>query len=375
MSEGNFIKLEMAQMAIRGNRFDEGEKMIQELLFSNSLDPESSSIAWFTYGSSKFKRFIQNDATFEEIIYAMNKSYDADPNSEKTISDTFFSMTCSLIQNYSTIIYKCLEELKRLNQEVTINKIKLVGGVILGSVLDERNKYLKYAAYSYSVIKGIELIGNFLDNKSTEEKIIYCTSKLKQILSDINQLNIRLQYVNKSVLEDEILNNKTIQFIIESQNSSSTADKLMRFKNSLNENEKNRAGIIESSEIIQKMNASSLFSKLTGDLITMWNSHYKHLINNGDKILFGIIFKRSTFGNSSGFIIFLDESFVILNITLSGMKQNSFIKKISYSELNIGDITVAESMLSTSLTFRYKGEVIVYSCDKILNSLNQFFSI
>jgi hypothetical protein len=374
MNDGNFIKLEMAQMAIRGNRFDEGEKMIQELLFSNLLDPEASSIAWFSYGSSKFKRFIQDESTYEEIIYAMNKAYSSDPNSAKTISDTFVSMTCALIQNYSTIIYKCLEQQKKISQEITLNKIKLVGGVILGSVLDERNKFLKYSAYTYSVIKGIELLGNSLDNKSIEERISYCTRKLKQILSDLSSLDEKLKELNKSVLEDEIVHNKTIKFILDSQDSNTIADKLVEFKNSLNQNEINLAGIVEQNEILEKMNVTSMFAKITNDMMISRNHQYKHLISNPDDILFGIKFKGGAFSNP-GFIIFLYDSLLVCNVTLKGLKPVDTIFKISYSKLNLGDISVTENMMSNNLNLRYNGETYVFTCDKILNKFNQFFSV
>ncbi len=368
------IKLEMAQMAIRGSRFDEGEKMIQDLIFGNLLDHESLSIAWFSFGSSKLKRFVQDQATFEEFIYGMNKSYHADPNSAQTISDTFVGLTCALIQNYSTTLYSCLEQLKQLNKEASLNKIKLIGGVLIGSVLDDRNKFLKYSAYTYSAIKGLEIIGNSLTNKTIQEQIAYCTKKIKQILNEILSIDPEIRKFNSTILDDEILNNRTIQFILESQNPDSIADKLIKFKTNIPLNDKSDVGILEPDEIITKMNTSSLLSRINPDQMISGNSKYKHLIDNNDSILFGIKFKRGDFPVTFGFFIFLKNSFVAYHWT-NGLKPVFFIHKIPYSSLNIGDISVQDGMIKTNLILRYNGETVEYACSKHLKRLNEVFSI
>ena len=372
MDNGSMIKLEMAQMAIRGGRFDEGEKMIQDLICGNLLDQESLSIAWFSYGSSKLKRFVQDHASFEEFIYAMNKSYSADPSSAQTISNTFVGLTCALIQNYSTTLYSCLEQLKQLNKEASLNKIKLIGGVLIGSVLDDRNKFLKYSAYTYSAVKGLEIIGNSLSNKSVQEQIAYCTLKIKQILNEILSIDPEIRRFNNTVLDDEILNNRSIQFILESQNPDSISDKLINFKNSIPLQDKKDAGIIEADEIISKMNSSSLLSKINTDHMISANSKYKHLVEN-DSILFGIKFNRGDFPVTVGFFIFLKKSFIAYHWT-NGLKPKFFIHKIPYSSLNIGDISVQDGLIKTNLTLRYNGETVEYSCTKYLKSLNEVFS-
>jgi hypothetical protein len=374
MDNGSMIKLEMAQMAIRGGRFDEGEKMIQELIFGNLLDQESLSIAWFSYGSSKLKRFVQDQASFEEFIYAMNKSYSADPSSAQTISNTFVGLTCALIQNYSTTLYSCLEKLKQLNKDASLNKIKLIGGVIIGSVLDDRNKFLKYSAYTYSAVKGLEIIGNSLSNKSVQEQIAYCTLKIKQILNEIISIDPEIRKFNSTILDDEIINNKSIQFILESQNPDSISDKLLNFKNSILPHDKNDAGIVEPDEVISKMNSSSLLSKVNPDHMISATSRYKHLVDSNETILFGIKFKRGDFPITSGFFIFLKNTFVAYHWT-NGLKPKFFIHKIPYSSLNIGDISVQDGLIKTNLVLRYNGETVEYSCSKHMKALNEVFSI
>ncbi|MBM3232483.1 hypothetical protein FJZ21_03865 [Candidatus Pacearchaeota archaeon] len=369
MQNPNLIKLEMAQMSIRGGRFDEGEKMIEDLIFNASLDNESMSIAWFSYGTSKFKRFINSQGTFEEFIYAMNKSFEADNNSAQMISDSTVSMICSLINNYSLIISNCIEELRLNRKEIRNNSILAVGAVVLGSMTD--NKYLKYGAYSYGALKGASIIGDTLNSISAQERMNLCKLKLQQILSSISSLDVSLQNLNNHLLNDEILNNKAIQFILETQNSDSIATKILNFYNSLNEKQRSNLDIRSKEEVISLMNSKSIISL---NAFKNYSSKYRHLISNDDDILFAIEFKQGAFLKTSGFILFLKDSIIILHI-LVVWKATVTLEKLLYSDLPLGFMQFESALVGSKLILQYNQQELVFVCPNQLSTLSELFSV
>jgi hypothetical protein len=369
MDNPNLIKLEMAQMSIRGARFEEGEKMIQELIFSGALDNESLSIAWFSFGSSKFKRFINNQGTFEEFIYSMNKSYEADNNSAKMISDTTVNMICSLINNYTSIVSNCLDELKLNRKEIRNNAIMAVGSVALGAMSD--NKYLKYGAYSFGALKGITLIGDALNSVNAEEKMNLCKLKLQQILESIVLLDTALSNLNSDLLENEILNSKAIQFILETQNSDSISGKLMNFYESLGDKQRSKLDIISKDDFLNLMNSKSIF---TLDIIKNYSSQYKHLITDTNEILFAIKFKQGSFTKTSGFILFLKDAIVIVHV-LVVFKATVTLKKLYYSDLPLSFMQFEPGSFGAKLILQFNQNELTYICSNDLVSLSEIFSL
>jgi hypothetical protein len=74
MNNKNAIKIEMAQLAFKGKRYDEAEKILTDVIFSDESDDIEKSIAWIAIGSVKSSKFLINEATIDEISYCFTKA-------------------------------------------------------------------------------------------------------------------------------------------------------------------------------------------------------------------------------------------------------------------------------------------------------------
>ena len=74
MNNKNTIKIEMAQMAFKGKRFDEAENILTDVIFSDESNDIEKSVAWIAIGSVKSSKFLINQGTIDEISYCFTKA-------------------------------------------------------------------------------------------------------------------------------------------------------------------------------------------------------------------------------------------------------------------------------------------------------------
>jgi hypothetical protein len=172
MSSKNQIKIEMAQLAFKGKRYDEAEAALTEVIFSDESDNKEKSNAWSAIGSIKAAKFRLNQATLDEISYCFSKSQQLD-NPE---SDSLYANEVMMILwEYHSTIKALREKLNEIEKNKWVKAITMVINTEIAKSASWNNTYFKIGMLGSSVSSALDYYGD----KITAENIPNIIDELK----------------------------------------------------------------------------------------------------------------------------------------------------------------------------------------------------
>lgn len=200
-------KLEMATLSINAGRYDEAEKLIQEVLFEPSADSEIKVAGWVALGGIKAKMFNVSKATFDEVVYCYRKAIESNPNELNQILTTYFSMLVSTVLYNSELI---TAGRKKLGQAEGAAMFSATVGLISGLVALNSNSTLVKAAGIAGVGMGASnYVSNLADAEAIKRMISESRFRLQLIFSEFGT-GLELSNELKEEFRLKIVNNPTI---------------------------------------------------------------------------------------------------------------------------------------------------------------------
>jgi hypothetical protein len=303
-------KLEMSSLAINAGRFDEAEKLIQDVLFEPTADVENKLAGWIAMGSIKSKMFNDNKASFDEVVYCFKKAIETDSNSVNQVLTTYFSILISVVLFNSELITAAK---KQKGQSEDTARFNATVGLISGLVaINSDSSFWKAAGIAGAGISASNYVSNLSDAKLLGKLISDAQARLKLIFSEFGE---KLELTNE--LKDEfrlkIFENPTIA----KQLGYKDTDALSQIATDYSDL------VISPSNFEKKIKRNGLFSLIIPGVL---KKHVADLSQYTDKVYFAL-------EEAYAAVIFTDDILIVIN-TINKISLATQLIKIPYNNLD-----------------------------------------
>jgi len=218
MDEKFQIKLEMAQMAYRGKRFSESEKIIEEIIFSDDSSVDKKSLAWAALGSVKSAKFRNEEASLEEISYSFEKSR-AQGNTD---ADSLYATEIiGILAEYYFLIKELEAKRKEIDKSKWTKAFMSVISAEIASSVGWNNSSLKIGLMGVAAAKAIDYYSDRITAENIPLIILDIKKKFEYVLLNYNAvynfrsedvLNEILQFIKGNKINNEDFNKPQSKF-------------------------------------------------------------------------------------------------------------------------------------------------------------------
>ena len=199
------IKLEMAELSLKANRFEEAEKTVMDVILDPSTDSESQYSAFIALGSIKMIRLLNRTAIFSEVEYCYKKAFVIKPN--EFTADLYLHTLSHFLRLATEAITLSQKRIKDLQIKFGIDILVTFASAY---TLNQRgNTLLTNVVGLIGLDYGVNgIIGDLNTIDDFENLIKYLKSNINEVVEKYNNPSLPLNEKQIEYFEDELIRNK-----------------------------------------------------------------------------------------------------------------------------------------------------------------------
>jgi hypothetical protein len=325
MNNKNVIKIEMAQLAFKGKRYDEAEKILTDVIFSDESDDIEKSIAWIAIGSVKSSKFLINEATIDEISYCFTKARQLG-NLE---SDTLYANEIMiLLWDYHSTIKALQKKLIEIEKNKWSKAFTAAINTTIAENVSWNNSHLKIGMLGSAVSSSLDYYSDKIIAENIPDIINELTAKASFVIEKFQTI-YEFSSDDAIGLVSKFIDEHSIKFNIRP----STAD--------IFQNE------IVLSFLEYKTKIGSYYIREGNELEELVKKPLEKIsLDSGEVLLFGVC---TNYLYKKGVDIIITNKRLITTITPSFSTYCPIDKSYFYEQLEIEDLKPVVSLFSTYL--------------------------
>lgn len=200
------FEIDLAQLALRGYRFEEAEKRFLEIARISNI-----SLAWCGVALAKSGLVYSGSSTVAEVFYCFDKAVMVEPENVEDVKKIVYSSVLKMISSFADYYTSALAQEKDAEWQKTKGYIFGIGSAVVGAANERQSKFTNLSAL------GGEVLG-FATVANAQSKLSSARFKKERVIELINDLKSKsLDFFKSDTEEYRKLNdsvNSTIRSLI-----------------------------------------------------------------------------------------------------------------------------------------------------------------
>lgn len=200
------FETDLAQLALRGYRFEEAENRFLEI-----AKISNSSLAWCGVALAKSGLVYSGNSTVGEIFYCFDKAITVEPENNEDVKKIVYGCVIKMISSFADYYASALAQEKDAEWQKTKGYIFGIGSAVVGAANERQSKFTNLSAL------GGEVLG-FATVANAQSKLSSARFKKERVIELINDLKSKsLDFFKSDTEEYKKLNdsvNSTLRTLV-----------------------------------------------------------------------------------------------------------------------------------------------------------------
>lgn len=306
------IKLEMAELSLKANRFEEAEKTVMDVILDPTTDSDSQYSAFIALGSIKMIRLLNKTAIFSEVEYCYKKAFAIKPN--ELTADLYLHTLSHFLRLAIEAISLSQKKIKELQIKFGIDILVTFASAY---TLNQRgNTLLTNVVGLIGLDYGVNgIIGDLNTIDDFENLIKYLKSNITEVVEKYNNPTLQLSDNQIEYFEEELIKNKIKEISSDKINQldiNSKVELLFKYFDESIEADINLR-LHNKLKVVASLNGKESMTMMLNGLKNRRNALRKYFDENCSKIYWGM----RSIGRDEYNFIFTEKNIQILVVELS----------------------------------------------------------